>query len=50
MAALRGATVVDDLSAKGLHGLAGVEHIITFEQPLDASLPKAQRPQDQRPM
>jgi hypothetical protein len=44
------ATVVDDLSAEGLHGLAGVQHVITFKQPLDACLPKAQRPQDQRPM
>ena len=42
--------MVDDLSAEGLHRLASIQHIITFEQPLDACLPKAQRSQDQRPM
>ena len=42
--------MVDDLRAEGLHSFAGIQHIITFEQPLDACLPKAQRTQDQRPM
>ena len=41
------ATVVDDLSAEGLHRLASIQHIVAFQQPLDAGLPEAKRPQDQ---
>ena len=39
-----------DGGAERSHGMAGIEHVVAFEQPRDAGLPHRERAEDQGPV